>query len=199
MIRFVCRCCFFLPKRLPEKADIHGTLFALLHSGFASAPSMQVTCNNKNGMFNPAIKEDQLGMMNKKFKMTLVFCLLATVCVLSAQSSHAGVLPKSLVGVYQIEEMGFYRDLVRIRYLRGTFVIQEYQSGKWSEPEEVHPVSKPEFENLLREPVTYTFKGLANESVALFKVPKGWSYGNFTCNTRYWLMTLVGPVEIIKK
>ncbi len=137
--------------------------------------------------------------MNELLKMTRLYFLLAAVAVLFTQTTNAVVLPKSLVGVYQIEEMGFYRDLVRIRFLRGKFIIQEYQSGKWSEPEEVFPVSKAEFEKLLVQPVNYTFKGLANDKVALFKVPKGWSFGNFTCNTRYWVMTLVGPVEIIKK
>lgn len=137
--------------------------------------------------------------MKDKLKLVRLFCLLFAVGVLNMQSINAAVLPKSLVGVYQIEEMGFYRDLVRIRYIRGKFIIQEYQSGKWSEPEEVYPVTKSELENLLREPVSYNFRGLANETVALFKVPKGWTYGNFTCNTRYWIMTLVGPVEIIKK
>jgi hypothetical protein len=130
--------------------------------------------------------------------LSIAFLLLASFLLINPKINSTP-LPKSLVGVYQIEELGFYRDLVRIRYLRGRFIIQEYQSGKWGEPEEVYPVSRSEFENLLREPVNYVFKGLANEKVALFKVPKGWRYGNFTCHTRYWLMTAIGPVEIIRK
>ncbi len=138
--------------------------------------------------------------MNRQIKNKIFQALLGAIALLClGTSAIAASQPKNLVGMYQIEELGFYRDIVRVTYNKGKYFIQEYQSGQWSPANEVYPVSKAEFENLLNKPVHYGFSGLANDSVALFKVPKGWQFGNFKCNTGYWLMTLIGPVELIKK
>jgi hypothetical protein len=126
-----------------------------------------------------------------------LLCLLFHSIFVAA--SYGEALPISLVGNYLIEEQGNVREFIQIRYQTGSFLIVENQNGRWTPPVELWPVSKEEFENLLREPVTYSFSGLSNDNIALFRVPRGWHFGNFTCETGFWLMTPIGPVEVIKK
>lgn len=120
-------------------------------------------------------------------------------CCVWTTTGHAEPMPMSLVGTYLIEEQGKLREFIRIDYRTGSFFLAENQHGQWSPSVEVWPVSREEFAALLREPVTYSFSGLANDSIGVFRVPRGWQSGNFICQTGFWLMMPIGPVEIIKK
>ena len=54
------------------------------------------------------------------------------------------------------------------------YFLSKKQGGRWLSPVKVTPVSKADFEKMIKEPVTVSFVGLGNDNVAICNVPKGW-------------------------
>ena len=129
-----------------------------------------------------------------------VFCLIAVTAPAARSWSLFGSdTPDDLVGVYSVEDRGQLKEFVRIDKRGDAFFFQGHENTGWSTPAQVTPVSKASFEQLLKQPVTVDFVALGNNNLAIFKVPKGWKIGKFECKTGYWMMMMLGPIELHKQ
>lgn len=123
--------------------------------------------------------------------MTACFCLFAATGCSKPQAS--------LVGTYCVQDHGRMDEFVRVAEHGGKYFLYERQNNRWMAPEQVKPVDKAQFEKLTHEPVNDEVVGLASNNVAIFHVPKGWRSGPFVCNTGYWMVCFLGPIELHKK
>lgn len=126
----------------------------------------------------------------KPFILSILLCLACFGC---------GASESSLVGAYSVDAGGKLMEFVRVEKQGDAFTVSHNQNGRWSSPEVAKPVSKEKFQSLTKEAVTVNFSGLSCGSVAIFQVPKGWRSNGFECKTGYFLMTLLGPVELHKQ
>jgi hypothetical protein len=126
------------------------------------------------------------------------FSIIVT-CLLAFTTIGCTATPASLVGIYSVEQHGQLYEFIRIEQKGDKYFMSEKQNGKWLSPGEVTPISKADFEKLLKKPVNIDFTGLGNNMSVLLQVPKGWKSGTFECKTGFWLATILGPIELHKK
>jgi len=121
--------------------------------------------------------------------MSLIACL--------AHESRGADLD-ALLGTFQLVENGTAHQVIKIEQRQQKYLLYRGHSGHWDTPVEVRPISKPELEAIIKQPVNVAFDALGNDKMALIKVPKGWKIGAFVCRSGYWLATVLGPAELRK-
>lgn len=125
------------------------------------------------------------------------FLFLVALALLAACSQSS---PDTLTGTYYIDERAKGEvEFLRIEKLGDSYGISQKHGDKWSPATPVKPMAKEAFERFIKKPVDFEFSGLSNQSIAIFRVPKGWKDGRFESKTGYWAMTIFGPVELIKR
>ncbi len=91
-------------------------------------------------------------------------------------------------------------EIIKIEKQDAAYIISDKRNNKWRESKsKLKPVTRKEFEKLLNQKISEPFAGLKNKSIAIFKVPKNWHKGKFKTSTGYFMLFMLGPVELYKK
>lgn len=125
---------------------------------------------------------------------------LVTLLTFLAAITVAHASEADLIGTYGVMEKKGLTELVKISKVDGAFVLTEKNGrGAWVQSKQtLKPISRSEFEKLLKHTLTDSFEGLGNSYVAIFKVPTSFQEGKFTAKTGYFLFFGLGPVELHK-
>ena len=126
----------------------------------------------------------------------LVIALLA-LCASSAVRANAGHFD-DLVGEYALDENGRLVEFIRIEQQKQKYVLYRKKGEGWLGPVEITPISRTGIEAILKRRVDIAFEGLGNDTLAVFRVPKGWTLDTFVCHSGYWVATVLGPAELQK-
>ncbi len=131
----------------------------------------------------------------KRRARTLTTAMALFACLARPSSADPA---DSLVGTFALVESGAADEVITIERRQHKYVLYRARSGQKNKDVEVRPMSKPELEAIIKQPVNVAFAALGDERLAVIKVPKGWKIGSFVCNTGYWLATVLGPAELRK-
>ncbi|HEX6794225.1 MAG TPA: hypothetical protein VF304_10290 [Casimicrobiaceae bacterium] len=104
----------------------------------------------------------------------------------------------ALLGTFGLVEQGRMIEVLRIERHGHDLLLYQKHGGQWLAPVVVQPVRKARLETLIKQPIDVPFEGLGNDRLAVLRVPKGWRFGAFECDTGYWLATSLGPAELHK-
>jgi len=124
----------------------------------------------------------------------LISALVLFFITLSAQAAES-----DLIGTYGIKEKGQIKEFFKISKEGGNFYLSEKKkNGTWvQEKNSMKPLTRAEFEKLLKHPITGPFDGLSYKSAAFFKVSSDFTEGKFAAKSGYVLL-LLGLHELYK-
>jgi hypothetical protein len=126
--------------------------------------------------------------------------MMLTILTLTLGLGTARAADADLIGNYAIMDRGAWKMFMKVSVENGQYIVSEkHETGMWQKSKQpLATVSRVQFEKLLNHKFSASFDGLANNVMAVFKVPADFQVGGFKIRTGYFIVYGFGPIEVRK-